>query len=147
MDTRDSNLFWPFPNRPLAWFNGLWWCYSMRKYLCWSDTSFCSGKGKPPAPYKNINRNTACSIYRGGIHYKSGNLNIDAHDKGTRIQNMLALISYDDHDILSERLNRFTNGELSRAYLGIGQGENARIRRSWALWWSIFRLIKKCFEK
>jgi len=24
----------------------------------------------------------------GGIHYKSGNFNIDTHDKGTRLQNI-----------------------------------------------------------
>ena len=40
---------------------------------------------------------------------------------------MPVLISHDDHDILSERLNRFTKSELSGVYLGIGEGEDARL--------------------
>ena len=91
----------------------------------WSETSFRSGKGKPYPPVKDITRNTARSTYRGGIHYKSGNFYRDDRDKGTRLQNMATLISHDDHDILSVRLNRFQIGERSWGMLGMDRMENA----------------------
>jgi len=63
-------------------------------------------RGSPPAPYKNINRNTACSIYLGGIHYKSGDF------------------YQGDHHGLLKRLNHFAGWELSGEYFGIGKIQN-----------------------
>ena len=84
----------------------------------------------PPRPYYQVSRNTACSLCCAPAHYKSGNFHRSDRDKGTRIQNMPALISHDDHDILSERLNRFTKSDLSGAYLSIGERESVHMRGS-----------------
>ncbi|NQT54862.1 MAG: hypothetical protein HQ551_01385 [Desulfobacteraceae bacterium] len=88
---------------------------------------FAVVRGSHTPPVKDITRNTACSTYRGGIHYKSGNFYRDDRDKGTRLQNMATLISHDDHDILSERLNHFAKGEQLSGVLGMDRMENARI--------------------
>jgi len=81
---------------------------------------FAVVRGSHTRPYKEVIWNTTGSIPLAPAGTKSGNFNIDAHDKGTRIQNMPSLISHDDHDILSERLNHFAGWELYRACLGYG---------------------------
>jgi len=94
-------------------------------------------RGSHTRPYKEVIWNTTGSIPLAPAGTKSGNFYRDDRDNGTRLQNMPSLISHDDHDILSERLNRFTNGGFSGACLGMDRMENARIRRSWAVLESI----------
>ena len=55
---------------------------------------FAGGKGKHTPPIKDITRNTACSLCCAPTHYESGSFNIDAHDKGTRLENILIPIKH-----------------------------------------------------